>query len=241
MKNSILLFLLLSFSFSGFSQLVFEVNGELIENEQEFVFNTASAESNLVVNITNNNDNAIGLRLLFEEVNATDETTEFEFCIGSCYWLSNIENGEIFPALSGAAYSIGAGETTGDGDIHFHNHYAGSELVSYNLKLYDEDDEENSFVKFTYTYDSNSAVENIITNDFLSVYPNPANNVLYLTNKNNTAKDYTIFDISGKNIISGKISKEKSQISVSHIPAGMYFLQVNTEGQQSETHKVIIK
>ena len=235
MKNSILLFLFISFSFSGFSQLVFKVNGEEIINGQEFTFNSVGTESNLVVIVTNNNTSEISLKLLFEAVNATEETTDLEFCIGSCYWPESIEAGEIFGPLS-----IDAGATTGEGDIHFHNHYEGNNIVSYDLKLYDEADEAGSFVQFTYTYDINSGIGSINSEQLLA-YPIPANDVLYFTNKTNQTKEYSLFDLSGKNLISGQISEEKSNISISHLPAGMYFLQVSTNGKQSETQKIIIK
>jgi photosystem II stability/assembly factor-like uncharacterized protein len=70
------------------------------------------------------------------------------------------------------------------------------------------------------------------TNTF-EVFPNPVSEVLHLkfaTNSN--ASYFRIMDVSGKIVLSGKISEEKNQqIDVSDLMAGSYFIRVESKNE----------
>lgn len=88
--------------------------------------------------------------------------------------------------------------------------------------------------------------QNLSTNDFESfngkilIYPNPANNFITIKNKENSSEyfKYKIFDITGRNIISGN-SKFNEQINVESLTIGNYLIQLETENGQKSTKKLI--
>ena len=65
----------------------------------------------------------------------------------------------------------------------------------------------------------------------VKLYPNPAKDILYITNP--TAEDYKIFDMGGKLINSGKL--ERGSVNVSSLIKGAYMIQIG------ETSKRFIK
>jgi uncharacterized delta-60 repeat protein len=62
-------------------------------------------------------------------------------------------------------------------------------------------------------------------NSFNLIYPNPANEVIYLNNTRSN-EVFTILDINGKSVITGTI--ENSKINVDLLPSGTYFLCRNS-------------
>ena len=67
-----------------------------------------------------------------------------------------------------------------------------------------------------------------------SIYPNPANDVLNIQNKNNLQIDKVlIFDISGKKIL--EEAKNVETINIQNFQSGMYFLQIESNGKTSQT------
>lgn len=61
-------------------------------------------------------------------------------------------------------------------------------------------------------------------NKELSVYPNPANDVIQVSGLAKTEK-YTVYNVSGNQIIEGNIS-ENGKIDIHHLVNGVYFLKV---------------
>ncbi|SHL42803.1 T9SS type A sorting domain-containing protein [Flavobacterium saccharophilum] len=70
-------------------------------------------------------------------------------------------------------------------------------------------------------------------------YPNP---VLHSLTISNTAviDEVEIFSVAGKSILAKKINSEHSEIDLSNIASGFYFLKVNSEGQ-TKTIKIVKK
>ncbi|WP_179333768.1 T9SS type A sorting domain-containing protein [Winogradskyella costae] len=80
-----------------------------------------------------------------------------------------------------------------------------------------------------------SITDNSINNT-LKVYPNPVDDILYITSQQPIlSKNYTIFDVNGKLILSGKLLFN-NKINISHLKSGFYFLSLN---QQAETFKFV--
>jgi hypothetical protein len=79
------------------------------------------------------------------------------------------------------------------------------------------------------------------TNDFnidnITLYPNPAEDVLYISNAEEA--DIQVFDILGKSIlVKNRISMNEG-IQVDHFPAGAYFLKISKNGNTT-TKKFLI-
>jgi hypothetical protein len=89
--------------------------------------------------------------------------------------------------------------------------------------------------------DVNSCV--LGTNEFqvdnFKIYPNPATNgYLYVTSKLNGAKNISVFDVLGKQVLKNKLNGEK--LDISSLKSGVYFLTIE-QGKSSTTKKLIIK
>jgi hypothetical protein len=80
--------------------------------------------------------------------------------------------------------------------------------------------------------------KNTVSN--IAIYPNPASNLLYLTNSNSEIQvNFTLTDISGRVIAKGKIDGE-SQIALSSLQNGIYFLNLYSGDKMLSSNKVII-
>jgi hypothetical protein len=76
------------------------------------------------------------------------------------------------------------------------------------------------------------------TSNQIQVFPNPANDFIYLNGNNlNGISQLDIFDIVGKNVISMQINTSQSQISVpvSNLSKGSYFLTFQNNGTKKFT------
>ena len=61
----------------------------------------------------------------------------------------------------------------------------------------------------------------------LVVYPNPANNILFVQTLRATSlpkETYRITNLMGQTVLRGSIISEKQQINIESLPAGMYFI-----------------
>jgi Secretion system C-terminal sorting domain len=77
----------------------------------------------------------------------------------------------------------------------------------------------------------------------VNVYPNPADNLLYVQISKGvkmlTGIQYTITDLMGKVMLRGIINKTNQDISISDLAGGGYFLNIYQEGKLLETKKLI--
>jgi len=80
----------------------------------------------------------------------------------------------------------------------------------------------------------------IITALAVSVYPNPANNVLNISiSENNTS--ISIFDIVGKNVSEMNLVNGKNTLNIENLNPGVYFYSIKRNGNIIETKKLIVK
>jgi hypothetical protein len=81
----------------------------------------------------------------------------------------------------------------------------------------------------------NNAIEGFAT------YPNPiTNNVFTITSNSTSKKEFAIFNLLGKQVLSSSFSGVKSNVDVSTISAGIYILKV-TEGGKTASKKLVIR
>lgn len=71
----------------------------------------------------------------------------------------------------------------------------------------------------------------------LSIFPNPADEVLNITSNSNLEKNVQLFDLTGKKVLN---VTTVSTVNVSTLKAGIYVAKI-TEGGKTATSKVIIK
>lgn len=81
-----------------------------------------------------------------------------------------------------------------------------------------------------------STTENSISG--LSLYPNPANDILNIRTNSNSVKTVTIYDTVGKQVIN--TTTENGTINTSSLHTGVYIIKITEEGKTA-TRKLIIK
>lgn len=80
-------------------------------------------------------------------------------------------------------------------------------------------------------------VLNIPTNELAQVWPNPAENMIYVKlNNQGSGASYTMLDLSGRIIDSGLIKANSTQgISIFEFPSGPYFISLEQDGRQQSS------
>ena len=70
------------------------------------------------------------------------------------------------------------------------------------------------------------------------VYPNPTKNIIVITSKLNlTNKQFTISNIVGQIVLSGKLNTNETMLNLADLPNGFYLL--NMEGSLDKSIKII--
>jgi len=80
---------------------------------------------------------------------------------------------------------------------------------------------------------SKSAIPNF------TFFPNPVKDILTITNTV-AIDEVEIFSISGKSVLTKKVNSDHSEIDLSHVSSGFYFLKVTSEGK-TKTIKIVKK
>ncbi|MDB2385195.1 T9SS type A sorting domain-containing protein [Polaribacter sp.] len=78
--------------------------------------------------------------------------------------------------------------------------------------------------------------------NFLSIYPNPAFDKIFVTNPNNTLSSFEIFSLNGRKVLgnNSNILKSNIEINVSGLSKGIYILKLNSNNS-SISKKIILK
>lgn len=72
----------------------------------------------------------------------------------------------------------------------------------------------------------------------LSVYPNPANNVLFIETELNDVKNIAIYDLLGKQVLN--TTTASTEVNVSNLNSGLYIVKI-TEAGKTATKKLVIE
>ena len=73
----------------------------------------------------------------------------------------------------------------------------------------------------------------------ISLYPNPANNVLNIALQGSEVNEAVVIDIYGKTVARTTVSEGNNTLNISALPAGMYFVQLRAAGSVKSTQKII--
>jgi Secretion system C-terminal sorting domain/Right handed beta helix region len=102
-------------------------------------------------------------------------------------------------------------------------------LTYYRLKQIDFDG--------TFSYSRIIAVQSAIDNQ-LNLYPNPANNFVFL-DLGNTGAEIELHDVSGRIIFTQTATKHLTKIDLSKFKSGIYFLKITDKDNGVQTQKII--
>ena len=104
----------------------------------------------------------------------------------------------------------------------------------------------NGDAKSNYYYESYSttAVQNVVANGSVSIFPNPAQDVISINLKWNQAQSFTIavFDMSGRMMSLTSVpatAQYSTMLSVNTLPAGNYIIKINGQNGQM-TQQVVV-
>ncbi len=78
--------------------------------------------------------------------------------------------------------------------------------------------------------------ETKITDNQLSIYPNPANQILHITTPIVNFQ-LSIVNLTGQTLLTTKLKNGEAQVDVSHLDNGIYFLKTDN----GKTQKLIIQ
>lgn len=86
------------------------------------------------------------------------------------------------------------------------------------------------------------SIANITKNSSLSLYPNPANDLLYISprfNINKASYSVSVYDITGKKLaINYELDGDKVEVNISHIPHGVYHIVFKDKDKYESTNFV---
>lgn len=73
------------------------------------------------------------------------------------------------------------------------------------------------------------------------VYPNPANNIVYIQSSGEIFNQVSIVNLLGETLIKDVQNHTKASINVANLPAGIYIVQVKLKNQLVQQKLVITK
>jgi hypothetical protein len=120
----------------------------------------------------------------------------------------------------------------------------GDSMVAFVFRQSDSDLNEgilvdNLRIATTFAATTLSIERNLI--EGFATYPNPvSNNTFTITTSSNSKKEFAIFNVLGKKMLSSSFSGVKSEVDVSTISSGIYILKVTEDGKTA-TKKLVIR
>lgn len=139
-----------------------------------------------------------------------------------------------FSLYSQQAIVTSGGNSTGNGSVSFS---VGQTFVSVNGGNGSTSEGiQNSIEIFTL---SNPELNTILLE--VKTYPNPSKDIINLTIKNKSFDNlgFEIYNINGKKLRSGKVTKENTQINIKKFKSGLYFLKVHQHKEEVKVFKII--
>ena len=73
----------------------------------------------------------------------------------------------------------------------------------------------------------------------ISLYPNPANDVLNIALQGTKVNEVVVIDIYGKTVARTVVTEGNNTLDVSALPAGMYFVQLRSDNTVKATQKIV--
>ena len=139
----------------------------------------------------------------------------------------------------------------GNDDLYKANYYEGrrvlwgsSSLLANNYQKFGIAQADNSALWYihpdgtihTYPIGIDQAEEGTI-----SLYPNPANNVLNIALQGTEVNEAVVIDIYGKTVARAAVAEGNNTLNISALPAGMYFVQLKANNSVKATQKIVKK
>ena len=198
------------------------------------------------INFTSNiyETSKVNLKLFIVDLN--ENTWEFKDSAGNVLYEGgpyeqNGEHNHEFDVVQSECYTFTIYDTAGNG-LDGYNWTVGSEY--YELTTEEGDliytntnfgSEESKLISTEYLSVNQNSINSI------SIYPNPADNFIYIRHQNILPESYKIFDLNGRLINSKIINNEDDlEINVGSFERGLYFISISS-GENSDNLKFLVK
>jgi hypothetical protein len=207
--------------------------------------------------LTNTGTTSIKATLEVVNINNTDGSEMMQLCFGfhgQGICNTGITSGSIYNsnlnADSHGNYNyLLAGESTNSSDIDF-LHREGGDSGTTSFTTYPKDyifkitafdsatnTQVGSAITFTYRYSPSGAVNDGILDNNFSVFAN-AQKQLVVNTENNVS--FTMFNLTGQQVINTELSRGTHRLSIAKLPAGIYMVYAKTSNKQIY-RKVVIQ
>ena len=198
------------------------------------------------INFTSNiyETSKVNLKLFIVDLN--ENTWEFKDSAGNILYEGgpyeqNGEHNHEFDVVQSECYTFTIYDTAGNG-LDGYNWMVGNE--SYELTTEEGDliytntnfgSEESKLISTEYLSLNQNSINSI------SIYPNPADNFIYIRYQNILPDSYKIFDLNGRLINSKIINNEDDlEINVGTFERGLYFISISS-GENTDNLKFLVK
>ena len=198
------------------------------------------------INFTSNiyETSKVNLKLFIVDLN--ENTWEFKDSAGNILYEGgpyeqNGEHNHEFDVVQSECYTFTIYDTAGNG-LDGYNWTVGSEY--YELTTEEGDliytntnfgSEESKLISTEYLSVNQNSINSI------SIYPNPADNFIYIKHQNILPESYKIFDLNGRLINSKIINNEDDlEINVGSFERGLYFISISS-GENTDNLKFLVK
>lgn len=118
-----------------------------------------------------------------------------------------------------------------------------TDFFSYNLgKIYNRSGNKINTLMVGYSpevicmfYDQTVGLDKDLTATELAVqiYPNPATNMVNISSEKGNYSQIRLFDTKGRILFEDRMLKDKTTLSVNHLPKGLYFVELSNEGMRT--------
>jgi hypothetical protein len=88
---------------------------------------------------------------------------------------------------------------------------------------------DNQEVDTIWIIDSLLSQESIVTDHLIKLYPNPVRSILHIETPETILNNYEIYSINGMLLLHGELRKDESEINISALPSGTYFIRIKNQ------------
>jgi hypothetical protein len=238
--KKILFFSIILSSFLSNAQfsLLDENSGNAIVDGSIITVTQDQLQSSIIMTNTSSSSYTIMTEIM--SISNTDGS-ELTYCfgngrVGNCNTPNPV--GSIY---NGGSLAPGAATSTGDIDLQHsdENPNFATYPKDYVIKIYAEDAgaQVGSAITFTYRYSPGAAVNDSILDNNFSVFAN-AQKQLVVKTENNVS--FTMFNLTGQQVINTELSRGMHRLSIAKLPAGIYMVYAKTSNKQIY-RKVVIQ